>query len=250
MLSVIIPAHDEADYLPDTLGALRTALAALPCRSEVLVVDDGSTDATAEIALEQGARVLPVALRCIAAVRNAGARASRGERLLFLDADTRADAPVLLAAMAALDAAAVGGSAAVRFTRPLPLRMRVFEAVTIRLFRCFGITPGCFIFCRRDAFEAVGGFDETRFITEDVQFGRRLARHGRLVILREEVITSARKMHSHGWWPKIVFVLRFALRPLHTMRTRRGLELWYGPRRPKVPEKPSDQSPRDPGRGS
>src|SRR5690606_34014832 len=116
---------------------------------EVLVVDDASTDATARIAGARGARVLQVAVRHIAAARNAGAAAAAGDRLLFVDADTLVSRQAVEAAMRALDDGAAGGGTAVRFMRPLPLRIRLLESASIVAFRIFGITPGCFIFCTR-----------------------------------------------------------------------------------------------------
>ena len=82
ILSVIIPALDEAECLPGLLDSL----AAQDRRpDEVIVADAGSTDGTAEIAAARGALVVPGGRP--AAGRNAGAGAARGDLFLFLDAD-------------------------------------------------------------------------------------------------------------------------------------------------------------------
>ena len=83
-LSIILPAKNEAEGLRGTLPALK---AAYP-EAEIIVVDDGSTDATAQIAAEQGARVLssPYSMGNGAAIKR-GARAASGEILVFMDAD-------------------------------------------------------------------------------------------------------------------------------------------------------------------
>ena len=83
-LSIILPAKNEAEGLRGTLPALK---AAYP-EAEIIVVDDGSTDATAQIAAEQGARVLssPYSMGNGAAIKR-GARAATGEVLVFMDAD-------------------------------------------------------------------------------------------------------------------------------------------------------------------
>ena len=231
MLSIIIPAHDEAPLIGATLDALAAATAWLGDDVEIIVVDDASTDSTASIARGRGARVLQVDRRQIAAVRNEGARIARGNRLLFVDADTLANREVIAALIAAMDAGAVGGGVAVRFERPLPLHMRIFESVSIVLFRLFGITPGCFLFCTREAFETVGGFNESLYVTEDVTLGRALARIGRVAILREEVVTSARKMRTYTIGEKFRAIFRFIRAPRRAARDRAALDLWYGPRR-------------------
>ena len=237
MLSIIIPAHDEAPLIGATLDALAEATRWLGDGVEVIVVDDASSDDTAAIARGRGARVMRVEARQIAAARNAGAGAARGDRLLFVDADTLANREVVAALMGAMDAGAVGGGAAVRFARPLPLHIRIFESVSIVLFRLFGVTPGCFLFCTREAFEAVGGFDERLYVTEDVTLGRALRRIGRVAILREEVVTSARKMRTYSLGEKVRFTLRFLLAPSRVSRDRVRLDLWYGPRRHEKPDR-------------
>ncbi|UHQ19925.1 glycosyltransferase family 2 protein [Lysobacter sp. KIS68-7] len=95
-ISIILPAKNEAEGLRQTLPGLR----ALMPDAEVIVVDDGSTDATAAVAAEHGARVLssPYAMGNGAAIKR-GARAASGDVLVFMDADGQhnpADIPKLL----------------------------------------------------------------------------------------------------------------------------------------------------------
>src|SRR5262245_17924048 len=106
MVSIIVPAHNEAQGLGGTLDALRRAAATLDRPWEIVVVDDASTDGTAQIARDAGARVVAVNLRHIAAVRNAGARAATGDVLVFVDADTVVPPETLTAALRALAAGA------------------------------------------------------------------------------------------------------------------------------------------------
>ena len=111
MLSFIIPAHNEEGELPETLRALRAAAEEGGQPYEVIVVDDASTDNTRAIAESFGARVIAADYRQIAAVRNAGARAARGDVFFFVDADTQIAAVHIKGALRALENGAGGGGA-------------------------------------------------------------------------------------------------------------------------------------------
>ncbi|KAB7762119.1 glycosyltransferase [Xanthomonas maliensis] len=231
MLSVIIPAHDEAPLIGTTVQGMRACAQALGLAYEIIVVADACSDDTAAIARAQGARVLDVALRHIAATRNAGARAAQGDRLLFLDADTLVNPTVVAAALAALDAGAVGGGARVQLLGRRDWIERSVETVMGWLFRLSGIAPGCFLFCTRAAFVGVGGFDERYYAGEDVALSRRLARCGRFVILRQRVHTSDRKLRSFSRREHLALLLRFLWRGRRMLRTRDALGFWYQRRR-------------------
>jgi glycosyltransferase involved in cell wall biosynthesis len=109
VISFIIPAHNEEALLGRTLAALHAAAGALREAYEIVVADDASTDHTAAVAQEHGARVVAVNRRQIAAARNAGARAATGDLLFFVDADTTATRKAVRAAVRALRGGAVGG---------------------------------------------------------------------------------------------------------------------------------------------
>src|SRR4051794_20932953 len=115
MISFILPAHNEQSCLGRTLRAIHESARAVGRPYEIIVVDDASTDATAGVAREHDATVLAVSHRQIAATRNAGGRAARGERLFFVDADTIIRPRVVAAALRHLDRGASGGGAPARF---------------------------------------------------------------------------------------------------------------------------------------
>ncbi len=226
MISFVVPAYNEAELIGRTVAALHRAGRAGGEPYEVVVVDDASTDGTGAVAREQGARVVAVNHRRIAATRNAGAREAAGELLFFVDADTVVPARAVRAAVRALRGGAVGGGAAVRFDGPVPLYAAVLERVVLPvLLPLLKMAPGCFLFCTRRAYLTAGGFDETLSWSEEVAFANRLKRRGRFVLLREFVVTSARKLRAHS----ALGLLRVGVRLARGQRE--ALDYWYGPRR-------------------
>jgi len=231
LISFVVPAYNEERLLGATLDSIAAAARDCGQAFEVVVADDGSTDGTAAVALARGARVVAVAHRQIAATRNSGARAARGEVLVFVDADTRIDEAVLRAALAALRSGAVGGGAGVRFDGRVPLYARAFAVLLLAFSRAARLASGCFVFCTREAFETAGGFDEALFGAEEWALSRTLARQGRVVIVREAVTTSGRKLRTFSLLEHLRLFGQFAVRGRRTLRDRRGLDLWYGERR-------------------
>lgn len=233
-LSVIVPAHDEASLLPLTLEHLHEVLGVCGRNYELVVVDNGSTDATAEVACALGAEVVHEPHRQISRARNVGARAARGDYLLFVDADTWPPHGLVANALALLDEGACGGGALVAFectpNRPYRWGVGLWNGLSRRL----RWAAGCFVFARRDAFEAVGGFDERLYAGDEIGLSRALRRWGRsqgrefVIIEQPAVITSARKAHWFGPWQHLLTLLIALFPP--ALRWRRLMWFWY--RRP------------------
>jgi glycosyltransferase involved in cell wall biosynthesis len=237
MLSFIVPAYNEERLLGSSLAAIHHAAMSTGEPYEVIVVDDASTDQTSAVAQSHNARVVRVAHRHIAATRNSGAKVANGDLFIFVDADTKVNAEVIRAAMAAVSDGAVGGGAAIKFDRPTPLYARLLLRILVLSFRLSRIAAGCFVFCTRSAFVAVGGFDEAYYGAEEVILSRALRRQGKFVILRSAVVTSARKLRVHSARELMTATFRIARRGTKAVQQREGLELWYGERR--------DDPPRD-----
>ncbi|MDE3132842.1 MAG: TIGR04283 family arsenosugar biosynthesis glycosyltransferase [Acidobacteriota bacterium] len=190
-VSVIVPTLDEATELPATLDHLTGF-------GEVVIVDGGSSDATCALAAAHplGPRLVHAA-RSRARQLNAGAAEAGGDVLLFLHADTRL--PRKAAACienALLDAQVVGGNFALRFDGGD--RFSSLLGTWYALQRRAGVYYGdSALWCRRDVFDALGGFRDLP-IMEDYDFVRRLERTGPTVCLSGPAVTSARRWRRHG----------------------------------------------------
>jgi rSAM/selenodomain-associated transferase 2 len=206
-LSIIVPALNEAAGIAECLAAL----APLRARgAEVLVVDGGSTDATAAIAAPLADRVI-VALRGRASQMNAGARAATGEVLVFLHADSRLPpgADQLIE-----DGLAGSGRLWGRFDIRIvggPALLAVVAAFMNARSRLTGIATGDqAIFARREAFERAGGFPAIALM-EDVAFSKAMKRQGMPLCLAAKAATSGRRWERNGTMRTILLMWRLRL---------------------------------------
>ena len=232
-LTIIVPGFNEADYLSATLDAIEVAAAHLPAHSdaevEVVVVDNNSTDETAAIARSKGAAVVHEPVQGIARARNAGARHAQGDVLVFVDADVFVP-PALLEAIhgAMRDPACVGGGVDVEC---LPRRrsMRLYLRAWRLLARRMRLVQGATQFCRRDAFEQLGGYNEEAWIGEDVDFYRSIERFagntGGTVgfIEQPRVQASSRRFDKWPLWKTLLWT-----NPLFIALFRRRKAFWAG----------------------
>lgn len=188
MISVIIPALDEAERLPALISGLRRQGAA-----EVIVVDGGSADDSRNVAGAHGALVL-AAERGRGSQLRAGAEAARGDVLLFLHADSGFPDTGLAAIERTLSARpeVTGGNFRVIFDGND--RFSAWLTGFYAWFRRRGLYYGdSGIFVRRDAYRALGGVRPLR-VMEDYDFSRRLERFGPTCCIDEPpLITSSRR---------------------------------------------------------
>ena len=231
MLSFIIPAYNEEFELGRSIAAIGEAANSSDQPYEIIVVDDGSTDATADIAKAEGAILIQIQRRQIAAARNAGAEVARGDVLFFVDADTQISAAHVTDALAALKAGYAGGSARVAINGTIPRWARIF----LRLFSIvyFGskLGAGAFIFTTRENFEHVGRFDEQLFIGEEVYLSIALKRIGRFKVLSTPILTSGRKLRMHSCPRVLSHFFWILLRGRRGAENRDNCEFWYDGRR-------------------
>jgi rSAM/selenodomain-associated transferase 2 len=222
MLSIIVPVLGEAAHLERLLPELRRQCP----EAEVIVVDGGSGDRTAEVVGDRASVRYLVGERGRARQMNAGVRAARGDVLLFLHADTQLPEGAAAAIAGALaDPSAVGGRFDVRFSNEhWPFRM--IAALMNRRSRLTGIATGDqAIFARRAAFDDLGGYPDIPLM-EDIELCARLKRRGRIACLSLRVTTSARKWEEEGVLRTIV--LMWTLRLLYWLGVDPArLHRWY-----------------------
>lgn len=192
-LSIIVPVLNEAGLLADFLRQLAHAAP----EAEIIVVDGGSGDKTRAIADQLAHHILsspPGRARQM----NTGAAIARGEVLWFLHADLQipANAPRMIAATLD-DARQVGGCFRLRFPAR-PHVYRISDSLGNLGVDIFGFALGDHgIFCRRSAFEQIGGYREVP-ILEDAELYRALGQIGRMSQLRAEIRCSPRAYELYG----------------------------------------------------
>jgi len=184
---------NEAATIASTLDALRRGAP----DAEIVVVDGGSTDASVAIARPLCDSVIDTS-RGRALQMNAGARASQGDVLVFVHADTIVPSTFATDIASALsDPAIVGGRFDVKLDSTAPPYRIIGAMISIRSRISRTGTGDQAIFVRRDVFDRLGGFPELE-LCEDLEFSRRLKRAGRIACLRTRVITSARRWNRDG----------------------------------------------------
>ena len=207
MLSIVIPALNEAVDIPATLAPLQT----MRTRGvEVILVDGGSNDQTKQIALPSVDRVID-GVRGRARQMNVGARESKGDMLLFLHADSILPIDADTSIVAALRTSSRTWG---RFD--VTIEGAHFFLPVVAWFmnhrsRLTGIATGDQgLFMTRDAFTAAGGFAEIPLM-EDVALCAMLKKNGAPICLAQTIATSGRRWEKHGVWRTIFLMWRIRL---------------------------------------
>ena len=243
LLSVVIPAFNEERLLP-------ACLASLPAADdlEVIVVDNNSTDATADIARAAGARVVHEPVNQISRARNTGARVAAGDWLLFLDADCVMNAGLYAEIRSAMRNERVVGAGSVIAMTGLPLWARTMLGGWNRLSRLCRWAAGSLVLCRRQAFRALGGFSEQLYAAEEIDLSRRLKRYGRaqgqrlIILQRHPLLSSGRKLELYSGREVAAQLLRLTTRPWSALKNPQSLALWYDGRRQALVERGDEVS--------
>jgi rSAM/selenodomain-associated transferase 2 len=207
-LSIIVPILNESAELPDLLAHL---LAYKQVGCDIILVDGGSSDRSAEQAELQGFRVLR-SKKGRAIQMNTGANLASTDILLFLHADTRLPKNADQIIKQALeDRRFLWGRFNVEISGQA-LMLKVVAWFMNHRSRLSSIVTGDqAIFIRRDLFKKIGGFPE-QALMEDIEFSKCLKGISKPIALREKVLTSGRRWEKKGIWRTIFLMwsLRFA----------------------------------------
>jgi glycosyltransferase involved in cell wall biosynthesis len=198
-ISIIVPAHNEEDYLDATLEALNRQ--DYPER-EIVVVANGCTDRTGEVAERKCHRLVTLEQKGLGISRNLGARMATGDLLIFLDADTILEPHALRTIAEQFTERDAGGTLkgqpdSNRFAYRLIYWLKNF----IHRFVVHNGSSGVII-CWKKHFTSVGGFDERLELRENSELIRRLKRFGGYKYIGATVATtSMRRYDRRGVWP-------------------------------------------------
>lgn len=207
-LSIVIPVLNEGQQVDACLARLSGLRGA---GHEIIVVDGGSTDQTAEQARSYADVVLS-SRPGRAGQMNAGAATATGDVLLFLHADSALpDHAAQHITRAMMQSGKRWGRFDVRMSNDRPMLRLVTALMNLRS-RFTGIATGDQgLFVERGLFQSVGGFPAIPLM-EDIALSARLKKIERPICLRATITTSSRRWEKHGIWPTIwlMWRLRFA----------------------------------------
>jgi len=233
LFSIIIPAYNEENWIDGTLSTVKKAMGTLNVFGEIIVVDNNSTDNTALIARQHNAHVVFEPINQISRARNAGARVAQGRFFIFLDADTSLSPRLLQTALRNLSHnKCCGGGCVVKMDAPMEHIARNVLKLWNWFSLTFGFAAGCFIYCLKEGFEAVGGFSEKVYASEEIWFSRKIQSWGKkrdmdfCIIETPPIVTSIRKLKWFSPFRLVTPVLILTMFPF-LLRFRSFCSHWY-----------------------
>jgi len=241
LISVIVPAYNAEDTLGACLEALLDQTIA-KSEYEVIVVDDGSTDRTQEVASNYGVRLLSQPNQGPGAARNLGAHHARGDILLFTDADCVPARDWIERIVAPLADPEIAGVKGVYRTQQRSLVARFVQLEyedkyrRMQRQRYIDFVDTYSAAYRRSVFEANGGFDPAfpRASGEDVEFSYRLSRRGYKLVFAPDAVVYHRHVDSIagyfrrkfyvGYW-RVLMYRRHPQKVIHDSHTPQTLKM-------------------------
>ncbi len=239
-LSIIIPAFNEERLIMYCLDSITESLAAnqkLDFTYEVIVVNNNSTDKTAELAKQAGAKVVYEPVNQIGRARNTGAATAMGDWLLFVDADSLLNPGMVADILQLIETGKYVGCGSVIHMSKLPWwAAAVLHLWTITSVLCRWAS-GALVVCRTDAFREVGGFNQDLFAANEIDLSYLLKKWGRkhnlkfTILTRHPLVTSSRKVQLYTGREVAGQILQVLLSPRRTLQDKKKLPIWYDGRR-------------------
>lgn len=207
--SIVIPAWNEEAYLPKTLTAVMAVVQKIEEQGvhhgEVIVVDNNSTDTTAAVAAKFQVKLVFEPVNQIARARNTGASVAAGEALIFLDADSQCSEHLLSVVLDKLSGNSVAGGGSI-IAPDTPVSVSAQRGISFWNWLSIKarLAAGCFVYCRADAFNDIGGFSDRVYAGEEIFLSRQLKRWAKRhkmtfdIATIDPVITSARKLQWYS----------------------------------------------------
>lgn len=205
--------------------------------AEIIVVDNNSTDKTAELATQAGAKVVFEPINQIGRARNSGATVATGEWLLFVDADSLLNPGMVADILNMIESGQYVGCGSVMHMPDLPW----WGKAAIQLWTIFSVVfhwaSGALVVCRADAFREVGGFNQELFAADEIDLSQLLKKWGRkhglkfTILTRHPLVTSPRKVQLYSGWEIVSQILRVVFSPRRSLQDKKKLPIWYDGRR-------------------
>lgn len=230
MISVIVPAHNEENYIDDCLKAIRCSEKHCAEKNpgsmvEIIVVLNRCSDKTEQIARDYDAVCIEDDSRCLSRIRNKGVAAATYPIIVTCDADSRLHPNTLSEVVEKITTGSyVGGGTKIVFDRQ-SCGIKTTEKLLDVMIKLTGISCGAF-WTTRKAFDVVGGFNEDMPMGEDVEFAKRLMKWGRAqglyytCLQQSPLLTSSRKFDHYGDWSPFFMMIRDARKIYRSMKKR------------------------------
>lgn len=239
-ISIIIPAYNEEHLIGQCLQSVAEAIAAnrnFGFTHEIIVVDNNSTDNTANLAKQARARVIFEPINHIARARSAGAAAATGEWLIFLDADCVLSAGLVTDIFQLIKEGKHVGAGSTLLMPGLPWWASAILKLWTMLSVLYGWAAGALMVCSARAFREIGGFNLELYAAEEIEFSQKLKKWGQAHYLKFTILTthpletSGRKIRLYSGREVFRQFMRLIFHPHRTLHDKKWLSMWYDGRR-------------------
>jgi len=239
-LSIIVPAFNEEQLILDCLHSIQESVSANSSPGftyEIIVVDNNSTDKTAQLATQAGATVVFEPINQIGRARNSGAAVATGDWLLFVDADSLLNVNMVTDILQLIESGKYVGCGSVMHMPNLPwwgnAAMQLWTVLSIT----FRWASGALVVCRTDAFRDVGGFNQELFAADEIDLSQLLKKWGHkhglkfTILTRYPLITSPRKVQLYTGREIAMQFFSVLFSPRKALQNKKKLPIWYDGRR-------------------